>query len=252
MGAGPTAHLHTDGTSVLHRMPVHIKLLGVLGLVIATVSIRPGAWPALAGALLVAAVLLLSTRVPARHALPRLAVDLPFVVFALVLPFVAIGPTRHIGPFTVSEAGLVGGLTMLAKATTGVLAGVAFAVTTQPRDLVVALQRLRLPDPLVSIVSFMVRYLSVVTGELSRMRIALSARGFRARSIRSWGTLAASAGALFVRSYERGERVHLAMVSRGYQGRLPASGQVSVSAGHVVLAALPALCVAALSLGTRV
>ncbi|MGH3663935.1 MAG: CbiQ family ECF transporter T component, partial [Micromonosporaceae bacterium] len=29
-------------------------------------------------------------------------------------------------------------------------------------------------------------------------------------------------GALFVRAFERGERVYLAMVSRGYTGRMPA------------------------------
>ena len=29
------------------------------------------------------------------------------------------------------------------------------------------------------------------------------------------------AGVLFIRSYERGERVHLAMLSRGYDGHLP-------------------------------
>ena len=33
--------------------------------------------------------------------------------------------------------------------------------------------------------------------------------------------MAQSAGALFIRSYERGERVHLAMLSRGYTGWLP-------------------------------
>ena len=41
-------------------------------------------------------------------------------------------------------------------------------------------------------------------------------------STRSWPVLATGLGALFVRSFERGERVHLALVSRGYDGRLPA------------------------------
>jgi cobalt/nickel transport system permease protein len=35
--------------------------------------------------------------------------------------------------------------------------------------------------------------------------------------------LASTAGALFIRSYERGERVHLAMLSRGYDGRITKS-----------------------------
>jgi cobalt/nickel transport system permease protein len=103
------------------------------------------------------------------------------------------------------------------------------------------MQRLRVPDAIVTIVSFMVRYLSVVAGELGRMRIALASRGFRAHSIRSWPTIAASAGALFVRSFERGERVHLAMVSRGYAGRLPELASPVVSGREWLLALLPAV-----------
>jgi cobalt/nickel transport system permease protein len=56
---------------------------------------------------------------------------------------------------------------------------------------------------------------------MGRMRQAREARGFTATGVRSWPVLAQSAGALFIRSYERGERVHLAMLSRGYTGRLP-------------------------------
>lgn len=67
----------------------------------------------------------------------------------------------------------------------------------------------------------MLRYLNVVNDEMQRMKIARSSRGFEATGIRHWRVLAHSAGALFIRSYERGERVHLAMVSRGYAGLMP-------------------------------
>jgi cobalt/nickel transport system permease protein len=40
--------------------------------------------------------------------------------------------------------------------------------------------------------------------------------------VRGWRTLGHAAGALFVRCYERGERVHLAMLARGYTGTMPA------------------------------
>jgi cobalt/nickel transport system permease protein len=50
---------------------------------------------------------------------------------------------------------------------------------------------------------------------------------------------------LFVRSFERGERVHLAMVSRGYDGRLPAPHRLAtVEVGvttWVAALALPAI-----------
>ena len=53
------------------------------------------------------------------------------------------------------------------------------------------------------------------------MRIARESRGFQARDVRHLQVVAQSAGALFIRSYERGERVHLAMLSRGYTGTMP-------------------------------
>jgi cobalt/nickel transport system permease protein len=56
---------------------------------------------------------------------------------------------------------------------------------------------------------------------MQRMKVARESRGFTARNPRHWPVLARSAGALFIRSYERGERVHLAMLSRGYTGRMP-------------------------------
>jgi cobalt/nickel transport system permease protein len=77
----------------------------------------------------------------------------------------------------------------------------------------------------VQIMGFMIRYVDVVSDEMRRMRIALESRGFSARNPRHWPVLARSAGALFIRSYERGERVHLAMVSRGYTGSLSTTGQ---------------------------
>jgi cobalt/nickel transport system permease protein len=102
-----------------------------------------------------------------------------------------------------------------------VLASLTLAATTEPRDLLAGLERLGMPHPLVQIMGFMIRYLDVVTDEMRRMRIARESRGFSARNARHWPVLARSAGALFIRSYERGERVHLAMLSRGYTGRMP-------------------------------
>ena len=120
-----------------------------------------------------------------------------------------------------SEPGLLAAWALLAKGTLGVLASLLLAATTEPRDLLLGLERLRLPQQLVQIMGFMIRYVDVVTDEMRRMRIARESRGFTARNPRHWPVVARSLGALFIRSYERGERVHLAMVSRGYTGRLP-------------------------------
>ena len=121
-------------------------------------------------------------------------------------------------------------------------------VTTPPRDLVRALQHLRVPDTLVTIAGFMVRYVDVVGDQMRRMRVARASRGFTARSLRAWPPLAASTGALFIRSYERGERVHLAMVSRGWSGRMPVTAR---SAGPSQSVARLAAVAAVVTVGVR-
>ncbi len=86
----------------------------------------------------------------------------------------------------------------------------------------------------------MIRYGDVITDEMRRMSVARRSRGFEARGVRHWGVLAKSAGALFIRSYERGERVHLAMVSRGYTGTIPVLDEVTATrAQWTCAAALP-------------
>jgi len=216
--------LYRPGTSPVHRLPAHVKVVAALGFVIAVVSTPGRAWwafAAYAGALvLVTAMAALAPRFVARG----LVIELPFVVFALLLPLLAGGEQVEVLGLSLSRSGLADAATLLAKATLGIWTSMLLAGTTRPQELVAGLQRLRLPRLMVEILSFMVRYLDVVADDLRRMRIARDSRAFSARGPRHWGVLASTAGALFVRSYERGERVHLAMLSRGYAGRLVLHG----------------------------
>jgi cobalt/nickel transport system permease protein len=82
---------------------------------------------------------------------------------------------------------------------------------------------------MVQIASFMLRYVNVISDEMERMKIARESRGFIATGIKHWKVIATSAAALFIRSYERGERVHLAMLSRGFDGNLPSLGNPVVT-----------------------
>jgi cobalt/nickel transport system permease protein len=84
--------------------------------------------------------------------------------------------------------------------------------------------------------------MNVVNDEMQRMRIARASRGFEATGVQHWRVLGQSAGALFIRSYERGERVHLAMISRGYQGLMPQDAKVKTNATELLQGlALPIL-----------
>ncbi|GAA4086031.1 cobalt ECF transporter T component CbiQ [Actinomadura miaoliensis] len=240
MGAGHAHRLYLPGASPVHRLPPQCKLVAVLVFVLAVVATpRERIWAFAGYALLLAAVAAVA-RVPYGLVLRRTLIELPFVAFALLMPFVASGERISWFGLSVSEAGLWGAWNILAKGTLGVVASILLAATTEPRLLLLGVERLRMPQLIVQIAAFMLRYADVVTGELRRMRIARASRGFEARDLRDAGVLARSLGALFLRSYERGERVHLAMVSRGYDGRMPAPQDVGATAVQwTAAAALP-------------
>ena len=221
MGAGHGHRLHFHGHSPVHRAPAHVKLLLLLGFVLVVVATPREWYAAYAGYLAVLLAVIALSRVPAGYLAKRMVVEVPFVVFAVLVPFVATGPRTEVLGLSVSEPGLLAAWGLLAKGTLGVLASLTMAATTEPTAVLAGLQRLRMPELLVQIMGFMIRYLDVVTAEMGRMMTSMRSRGCEPRSPRHWPALARSLGALFIRSYERGERVHLAMVSRGYTGKLP-------------------------------
>ncbi|WP_280637397.1 cobalt ECF transporter T component CbiQ [Nocardioides sp. W7] len=221
MGAGHGHRLHFHGHSPVHRAPAHLKLLALLGFVLVVVATPREWYAAYAGYLAVLLGVVALSRVPVAYLARRMVVEVPFVVFAVLMPFVATGPRTEVLGLSVSEPGLLAAWGLLAKGTLGVLASLTMAATTEPTAVLAGLQRLRMPELLVQIMGFMIRYLDVVTAEMGRMMTSMRSRGCEPRSPRHWPALARSLGALFIRSYERGERVHLAMVSRGYTGRLP-------------------------------
>lgn len=213
--------LYVHRHSSIHRLPAEVKVVAMVLFIFTIVATPPTQFWAFAayGALLIAVAGI--ARIPAPVILPRMLVELPFVLFALLMPFFGSGPTVEVLGLTLTEAGLLAGWAILVKGTLGVVCSILLAATTSARDLLLGLDRLRVPSLLVQIASFMLRYTHVVGDELARMKLARQSRGFEQAGLRSWPVVAQSGGALFIRSYERGERVHLAMLSRGYTGRLP-------------------------------
>ena len=218
MGAPHGHRLHFHGHSPVHRAPAHLKVAGLVVFMLVVVATPVGWLPAFVAYVAALAVLVVLSGVPVPYLARRMVVETPVLVFALLLPLVATGPDVDVLGLSLSRPGLVAAGALLVKATLGVLASLLLAATTEPRDLLAGLERLRVPAQLVQIMGFMVRYLDVVTDELRRMKVARESRGFTARDPRHWPVLGRSAGALFIRSFERGERVHLAMISRGHDG----------------------------------
>jgi cobalt/nickel transport system permease protein len=220
-GHGHAHGLYLPGHSVVHELPPQAKVAATLGFVVAVVATRRQAlWAFALHAVAVAAVARLAT-VPLPRLARRLVIEAPFVAFAVFLPLVGEAPRTDVLGVSLSEPGLWGAWNILAKGTLGVAATVLLASTTSIPELLVGLQRLRVPRAFTAIAGFMVRYGEVVTGEARRMRIARLSRGHDPRWIWQARALASSAGTLFIRAYERGERVHVAMLSRGFSGELP-------------------------------
>jgi len=117
------------------------------------------------------------------------------------------------------------GLTILGSVTIKTLLSLlllnTLTLTTAIPALLNALIVLRVPPLLVAILASMYRYIGVLTEEFAAMRRAAQSRNLMQN--RRWQRLVVGNmfGSLFIRSYDRGERIHQAMLSRGYTGMPP-------------------------------
>lgn len=202
-------------------MAPEAKLVAAFGIVAAVATTpRQAVWAFGAHAILVAVLISMAHIPPGFVGLRMLAIA-PFVAFALLIPFIAGGDTTEIGGVSVSVDGLWGMWNILAKAALGASVSIVLTATTEVPDIIRGLGVLRVPALFTAIATFMVRYLELVVDELGRMRVAMTSRGYDPRWISQARPIASAGGALFVRSYERGERVHAAMLSRGFSGTMP-------------------------------
>jgi cobalt/nickel transport system permease protein len=253
MGAGHSHPLYVHAHSPTHRLAPEVKVTATIAFVTAVaVTPREAVWAFAVHAACVAGAAAVSQIRPG-FVLRRLLVVVPFIAFAVLIPFVASGERADVLGVAVSREGLWGAWNVIAKATLGASASIVLAATTEVPRMLTGLTRLRVPPVLTAIASFMVRYLEVIAGELGRMRTAMLARGYAPRWLWQARPVATSAGTLFIRSYERGERVHAAMLARGYTGTMPEIGVPRASGLQWCTAALlpvVAWAAAATALGT--
>ncbi|CAN5669239.1 cobalt ECF transporter T component CbiQ [soil metagenome] len=221
MGAGHSHPLYIHGDSPVHDLAPQVKVVAVLAFVVAVVlAPREALWVFAVAAALVAATARLAG-IPGRVLARRLLFETPFVIFAVLLPVIGAGERIEVLWFSLSVEGLWGAWNIIAKATLGLGATLLLTATTEVPKLLAGLERLHLPAILTGIAGFMVRYTDLLADDLRRMRIARASRGDDPRWLWQAGGIAATAGALFLRSFERGERVFLAMQSRGFVGTWP-------------------------------
>lgn len=202
----------------------------------------PNAWLALGilAAIVVAGVR--SARLPAAAIVRRVARAAPFFVLpALALPFSMPGEhLLQIGPVGVSEAGALRALEIIARAMVAVSAITVVVSVTRASELLAALDELPLPRIVKTSLAMGYRYVYVLNDEVDRTGRALRSRAGRARRGRIWRARSAALAHLLVRALDRTERVHAAMISRGYRGAMPVLREPSGAAPgwSVAIAAL--------------
>ena len=244
MGRGPGAAggLHTHASTPVHRLAPEVKIVATLAYVGVVVVTPWRLWWMFAVHAAIVVVAAALARLPARLLLRGLRVDLPFLAFAALLPLFGSDPRVEVLGLSLSQPGLVAAGTIACKSLLGLTASLVLVATTPVTDLLAGLERLRVPSVLVSIAGFMVRYLDLIVDDAERARVARLSRCDDPRWLWQARAVAATAGTLFVRSYERGERVHLAMLARGYDGTMPRGRHRSASPGEWAAAcALPVL-----------
>ncbi len=212
------------GASPLHRLDAKVKVLLTVAFILAVTSLPVGAWPFLAVfAALALAGLFLSRLLP-HMVLARSMLALPFVLVAVPTLFTRPGSALFTisllsWQVTATREGLSFVLTVLARSWVSVLAATLLVSTTRFTDLLEALRGLRIPKVMVAILSFMYRYVFLLEDEFLRTKRAYELRANpRINKFTQAGVLSNIVAVLFIRTYERAERVYLAMCAKGFNG----------------------------------
>jgi cobalt/nickel transport system permease protein len=220
------------GHSPLHSLDPRIKVIVTIAFILSNALLPDGAWIAflLAWSLIVFANLISGLGVG--FTFKRSFIALPFALAAVTVLFSI--PGKPVTSFhflmwnlTITDAGLLRFISIVVRSWLSVQMAILLVAVTEFPKIIHALTHLRVPTIITMIISFLYRYLFVLTDEVMRMLRARQARSAAASGVRSGGSVAwrariagHMAGQLFLRSYERSDRIYNAMLSRGYKGEL--------------------------------
>lgn len=217
--------------SLLHRTDARVKVIMSFATILLIALTPMGAFGAYVGFFAIVMAGALVARIDPLTILKRSLVAIPFAGAAISLIFTVPGPSLGTVPllgWSISATGLIRFASIMFKSFVSVQVAVLLMQTTHFTDMLWAFGTLRVPRVLVAIFSFMYRYLFVLADEALRLTRARDSRSaaiggspttgrsmaFRAR------TTGRMIGNLFLRSYDRSERVYQAMSSRGYRGEI--------------------------------
>lgn len=199
------------GSTVCHRLPVRLKIVVTVAVIVAAVLLPASMWPALGCLACLAFAGHALAEIPLAYLARRTLLFLP-----LILMIAAAVPLSHgfAGGWETAFAIFVRGLVSF-------MAALWLISTTSFDRLLAGLGRLGMPRLFLAMLAFAFRYLSVLFDELARMRTAQRARTFvRGPARANWMKSVQLVGILLIRALDRAERIHGAMCSRGWSGKV--------------------------------
>jgi cobalt/nickel transport system permease protein len=177
------------------------------------------------------------------------------VIIAASLPFITPGDpliTFHFyKPLTITETGLGNFSSVVTKALLAVIVMTLLTATTRFRDLIAGMQKLGFPMIFTSILGFIYRYIFFFIDEIEHLNIGRRSRSFGQRpmiEIKGFGWMISS---LFVRSFERAERIYQAMCARGFTGKFQTMTEMQIKPQEVVLCIASILIITTIKLMGR-
>lgn len=245
--------------SLLHRLDPRAKLVMILCMIVGIVLTPPNAWIAYPLLWTVIGILAMIGEIGAWRVGRLAGLALPFALAAVTLLFTTPGnPIAQFAGVTITDSGLARFLAILIKSWLSMQAALLLAFTTDFNDLLWALESLKLPATLITIVGLMYRYLFTLKDEAQRLIQARAARSGAIDGVKSGGSLLWRAritggmvGNLFLRSYERSERVYAAMLARGYHGHLPHRNAPALTGQMIAQAMIPVILVVVIQIMVR-
>ena len=216
--------------SFIHRLDPRVKVIITVALIFSNALLPDGSWLAFGITWLVVLFLNELTHLGLGYTFKRSFVVLPFILVAITAIFSPVGEPLaewDLGFITLipTDFGVYRFVSIMIRSWLSIQIAILLVSTTQFPSLIHALEHLRVPRVLTTIVAFLYRYLFVLTDETFRLMRAREARSAGLPGQKRGGRLVwrikvvgSMAGQLFLRSYERSDRIYNAMLSRGYAG----------------------------------
>jgi cobalt/nickel transport system permease protein len=205
------------GNTSIHRIDPRAKVLTTLVFIVSVVSFGKYELTALIPFFLFPVSMIAFGNLPPGYVVKKIILLCPFVLMVGIFnPFIDRIVLAQLGPFGVT-GGMISFTSIILRAILTVGASIILVSVTGFTDICRALERMGMPQAFAVQLLFLHRYIFVLTEEGGRVSRARQLRSFNGKGlgIKTYGSLL---GHLLLRTWLRAERIHMAMLARGFTG----------------------------------